>query len=58
MPAFEEHHANGRAPDLVAAAASLLHHLEGPEAATSRASAILDINLLRISSVDCPGIGI
>ena len=45
MPAFEEHHANGRAPDLVAAAASLLHHLEGPEAATSRASAILDINL-------------
>jgi hypothetical protein len=43
MPAFRDHHANLRAPDLVATAASLLSRLPDPGMAVQRASAVLNI---------------
>jgi hypothetical protein len=43
MPAFQDHHSNLRAPDLVATAANLLSRLPDPNLAVQRASAVLDI---------------
>lgn len=43
LPAFQEHHANKRAPDLVATAASLLGRLADSRTAVERAAAVLDL---------------